>query len=331
MDTDRPTIYQHPLAYLVGLEGVALLRAFAGEHDRSFVEARLADVRALLDAADRFGPGHEVPPITTRDGYRHWAPRYDGPNGFWGMEEPLVRPLMEHLPRGVAVDAACGTGRHTEWLVEQGHDVLGVDSSPDMLEIARAKVPGARFAEGDLHELPVDDASADLVLVTLALCHVRDLGPVFAELARVLRPGGRLVVSDTRGYFTGSPLYPLVEGADGEFGYIPNWFHATSEYLQAALPVGLAPRFCREYVGGRADHADGGADGGAGGGREYTAAPDAGTGAFDPAADVELEDPARPPTLWELMPWVPAAAGAAYAGTPSLVVWDFEKERGAGR
>lgn len=323
MDTDRPAIYQHPLAYLVGLEGVALLRAFAGEHDRAFVEARLAEVRALLDAADRFGDGHEVPPITARDGYRHWAPRYDGPNGFWGMEEPLVRPLMEHLPQGVAIDAACGTGRHTEWLVEQGHDVLGVDSSPDMLGIARAKVPGARFAEGDLHELPADDESADLVLVTLALCHVRDLGPVFAELARVLRPGGHLVVSDTRGYFTGSPLYPLVEGADGEFGYIPNWFHATSEYLQAALPVGLAPRFCREYAGGGADD---GADA-----PEYTAAPDSGTGAFDPAADLTFEDPTRPPDIWQMMPWVEAASRAAYAGAPSLVVWDFEKEQGAGR
>lgn len=320
MDIDRPAIYQHPLAYLVGLEGVALLRAFAGEHDRAFVEARLADVRALLDAADRFGEGHDVPPITATEGYRHWAPRYDGPNGFWGMEEPLVRPLMEGLPPGVAIDAACGTGRHTEWLVEQGHDVLGVDSSPDMLEIARAKVPGARFAEGDLHELPVDDASADLVLVTLALSHVRDLGPVFAELARVLRPGGHLVVSDTRGFFTGSPLYPLVEGADGEFGYIPNWRHATSEYLQAALPVGLAPRFCREYDGAHD------ADGGAAGGPEYTAAPDSGTGGFDPGADLAFEDPTRPPDIWQMMPWVEAASRAAYAGTPALVVWDFEKQ-----
>ncbi|MEN5073264.1 class I SAM-dependent methyltransferase [Isoptericola cucumis] len=319
MHTDLPTIHQHPLAYLVGLEGVALMRAFAGEHDRAFVEARLADVRALLDAAEGLGPGHDVPPIDTREGYRHWAPRYDaGPNGFWGMEEPLVRPLLERAEPGVVIDAACGTGRHTGWLVEQGHEVLAFDTSRDMLEIARAKVPGARFAEADLHDLPVPDASADLVVVTLALSHVRDLGPVFAEVARVLRPGGHLVVSDTRGYYIGSPLYPLVEGADGEFGYIPNWRHATSEYLRAALPVGLAPRFCREYAGGGADDADGG--------RDFTAAAHDGTGGFDPASDLELADPSRPPNVWEMMPWVEAAARSAYAGAPVLIVWDFERE-----
>ncbi len=42
-------IYQHPLAYLLGLEGIALLRAWAGDYDKALVEARLAEVRRLLD------------------------------------------------------------------------------------------------------------------------------------------------------------------------------------------------------------------------------------------------------------------------------------------
>ncbi|MDQ2789573.1 MAG: SAM-dependent methyltransferase, partial [Actinomycetota bacterium] len=44
-------LHQHPLAYLLGLEGVALMRAFAGEYDRAFTEARFADIRRLLDLA----------------------------------------------------------------------------------------------------------------------------------------------------------------------------------------------------------------------------------------------------------------------------------------
>jgi len=66
-------IYQHPLAYLLGLEGVALLRGFAGHYDREFTEARLAEVRALLTSADQFSDGVETRPITTREGYRAWA------------------------------------------------------------------------------------------------------------------------------------------------------------------------------------------------------------------------------------------------------------------
>jgi hypothetical protein len=56
-------IYQHPLAYLVGMEGVALLRGFAGDYDREFIEARLAETRALLDSVDQFGDALMVDPI----------------------------------------------------------------------------------------------------------------------------------------------------------------------------------------------------------------------------------------------------------------------------
>jgi hypothetical protein len=68
IDTETPgdaAIYQHPLAYLLGLQGVALFRAFAGEYDREFTEARLAEIRALLDCADQLGKSGTAGPITT--------------------------------------------------------------------------------------------------------------------------------------------------------------------------------------------------------------------------------------------------------------------------
>jgi hypothetical protein len=55
-------IYQHPLAYLLGLQGVALLRAYNGEYDREFTEARIAEIRAMLDCASEFGDGATGPP-----------------------------------------------------------------------------------------------------------------------------------------------------------------------------------------------------------------------------------------------------------------------------
>jgi hypothetical protein len=75
-------IYQHPLAYLLGLEGVALLRAFNGDYDRDFTEARLAEIRALLSCADGLGDGVSTRPITAAEGYRAWSQDYDEPNGL---------------------------------------------------------------------------------------------------------------------------------------------------------------------------------------------------------------------------------------------------------
>ena len=150
-------IYQHPLAYLLGLEGIALLRGFNGEYDRDFTLARLREIRTLLDSADELGVGVEAHPITTREVYGGWAEFYDEPgrNQLVDIEQTVVREILDGLPVGVALDAACGTGRHSAYLDLLGHTVIGVDSSPEMLERARAKVPRADFHEADLHALPV--------------------------------------------------------------------------------------------------------------------------------------------------------------------------------
>ena len=71
-----------------------------------------------------------------------------------------------------------------------------MDASPGMLAAARRNVPAARFARADLAALPLGDGTVDLVVCALALTHQPALGPAFAEFARVLRPGGELVVSD---------------------------------------------------------------------------------------------------------------------------------------
>jgi hypothetical protein len=71
-----PALYQHPVAYLLGLEGLALLRAFSGVYDRDFTIDRFREVREVLDSADELGDGIEARPIATRDGCRAsaWTP-----------------------------------------------------------------------------------------------------------------------------------------------------------------------------------------------------------------------------------------------------------------
>lgn len=302
MPTDRPIgqiIHQHPLAYLLGLEGVALMRAFAGEHDRAFTEARLADVRLLLDRADDLGPGIDVPPLGVADGYDGWAVTYDGEdNGCFPMRDDVLMPMLDRLASGRVLDAACGTGAITQQLLDRGHDVVGVDVSEGMLDHARKAVPQARFLLGDITDLPLPDCDVDHVVCSLALAHLDDLDPFFAEAARVMRPGGHLLVLDTRGHFTGSARYPLVKQApDGRLGHVAGYSHGLGDYLRAALRYGYVVRACEEtYRDAETVEAD------------------------------EMPEPLTPgpPDIWELHPWVRDAANAAKAGQPAVVAWDLE-------
>lgn len=302
-------VYQHPLAYLLGLEGVALLRAFAGDYDREFTEARLAEVSTLMGSALRMDDGATVQPLTIEEGYWAWAEEYDAQaNRLIALEQPVVRGILDKLPAGVALDAACGTGRHAGYMASLGHRVIGVDRSPEMLANARAKMPQGDFRRADLLQLPVPDGRVDLVVCALALAHVPQLAPVLAEFARVLRPGGRLIVSDSRGFF-GDITVPLVKaGPQGVPGYIPNHNWLTSDYLVAALPLGFQVRSCEEP---RSPYPLVNHDG-----RPPTAR----------GPDMD-HTPGTPPNIWALHHWATTATNAAYRDSPAAIIWHFQLAR----
>jgi SAM-dependent methyltransferase len=298
-------ICEHPLAYLLGLEGVALLRGFIGEYDREFVDARIAEVRDLLADESLADAAVAVERVGTLDGYRVWSATYDdGRNSAFDFDEPVVKEIVDPIPAGVAVDAACGTGRFSELLAARGHQVIGVDNSPDMLARARARVPSGEFRSGDLKRLPVADASADLVVCGLALTHVPDLRPVFAEFARVLRPGGQLVISDMHPERILRGAIPNQRGPDGRPGRLPGHCHLVGDYLRAALPVGLQVLRCEEPLLEPGEPA--------------------------PPAPAAPRAPELGP--WEVWPWslaavVPEAARAADAGIPVEIIWHFQQRK----
>lgn len=182
--------------FVVAVEGLAMMRNLSRSTDD--VAARAAEVAMVVASAetDLLATRIGLTRYDVDGGYTRWAPRYDGPNPAIETETPIFRKLIEALPAGRALDAACGTGRHSALLTELGWDVVGVDATVGMLDVARAKVPSAEFREGRLEALPLDDASVDLVVCALALTHVEDLAPVYAEFARVLRAGGRVVTTD---------------------------------------------------------------------------------------------------------------------------------------
>ncbi len=178
--------------FLVGMEGLAILRSWLTAPDDA--AARLEELSGFL-ARPESSPltlQLDVPNEDVQSGYVRWAGVYDGAaNPLIHVEEPAVRALIDALPPGRALDAACGTGRHARHLHSRGHRVIGVDASAAMLDVARHRLPDVDFRLGDLGALPVETASTDLVVCALALTHCERLAPPIAELARVVGPGGR--------------------------------------------------------------------------------------------------------------------------------------------
>lgn len=102
-------------------------------------------------------------------------------------------------PTWAVVDMGCGTGSAAELLAPWVGSVIGIDREPAMLQAARDRlkgVPCVEFIEADATDLPLKDDSADVVLIVLLLHHLTDPNAAINEAARILRPGGKVIVID---------------------------------------------------------------------------------------------------------------------------------------
>lgn len=116
------------------------------------------------------------------------------------VEAAIERALGER-PLGTLLDIGTGTGRMIELLGSTANDSLGIDRSVDMLRVARAKIeaaglPQAQVRQADMYALPVEDGGADTVILHQVLHFAHEPAQAIAEAARVLAPGGRLLVVD---------------------------------------------------------------------------------------------------------------------------------------
>ena len=118
---------------------------------------------------------------------RAWRDYREGPD----VREAALEAIAEARPRRV-LEVGCGTGIVAARLAAGlGAEVTGIDTSERMVELTRARGVDARVA--DVQELPFADGTFDVVAALWMLYHVPDLERGLGEIARVLRPGGRLV------------------------------------------------------------------------------------------------------------------------------------------
>jgi len=93
--------------------------------------------------------------VSTVTAFAQQSASYDehAGGGLFKIDEPVVAEYLSGRAPGVALDAACGTGRFAAILASAGYQVIGVDSSPDMLAYARRRVPAGQFHVAELDRL----------------------------------------------------------------------------------------------------------------------------------------------------------------------------------
>ena len=143
----------------------------------------------------------------------------------------LTAAIMELVPQnGCAVDLGCGTGHALECLLQKSEQVIGVDGSPRMLELARRRL--APFGDrvslriGELEHLPLADREADFALLSMVLHHLEDPEAALRETGRVLKPGASLIIAD----------FLKHESENMRSKYGDRWLGFDLPYLERAMP-----------------------------------------------------------------------------------------------
>jgi demethylmenaquinone methyltransferase/2-methoxy-6-polyprenyl-1,4-benzoquinol methylase len=167
------------------------------------------------------------------------APRYDRVNRLmtFGLDRRWRRRAVASLdldPGAVVADVACGTGDLCVDLERAGYRPLGFDLSSGMLRHAHCASP---LVHGDGLDLPVRTGALDGVVSGFALRNVVGLEPLLVELARVLRPGGRVALLDVS-----SPTQPLLRAGHGLY------FGRVVPLVGSALSDGAAYRYLPRSV-----------------------------------------------------------------------------------
>ncbi|KQS54324.1 methyltransferase [Brevundimonas sp. Leaf363] len=186
-----------------------------------------------------------------------------GDSGDFGRQWVMDAPMLARVRRGRfrrALDVGCGEGRFCRMLKAEGVEAVGIDPAPALIDHARAMDPGGDYRVEAAEALGFADGSFDLVVSYLSLIDIPDAGAAIAEMARVLAPGGTLLIANLAGYNSAADANELgwatlVDGRrahamdhylEEKVGWIAwkgiriqNWHRPLSTYMTLLLEQGL--------------------------------------------------------------------------------------------
>ncbi|MCO4318401.1 class I SAM-dependent methyltransferase [Phyllobacterium sp. 21LDTY02-6] len=191
-----------------------------------------------------------------------------GEDGDFGRRFVLDAPMMSRIRgRGFAsaLDVGCGEGRFCRMLAAEGIRTIGIDPTERLLCRAREKDPAGDYRDGRAERLEFADESFDLVVSYLTLVDIPDIHNALAEMVRVLKPGGTLLIANLNSFNTAGPPRGWMKDADGNPRFyidnyleerpewyewlgirVRNWHRPLSLYMRILLGHGLQLRYFDE-------------------------------------------------------------------------------------
>ncbi len=208
--------------------------------------------------------------IKSQDNGGDWSRRF--------VLDPVMLQCLDVRSYARALDVGCGEGRFCRLLEQRGILVTGLDPTQRLIDEAIRLNPDGDYRKGIAERLPFTDATFDLVISYLSLIDIEDYRTAIKEMARVLAPGGTLLIANLAGHATANPdgrwrknifnrkvtfriddyLTELGRWAAWSGIRIRNWHRPLSSYMRALLAEGLTLVFFDEppAIGGDAGKAD---------------------------------------------------------------------------
>ena len=172
--------------------------------------------------------------------------------------DPVMLKCVGDISGQNVIDIGCGEGRFSRILSEKGAIITGIDLTPSLIEEAKRLDPAGNYLEASAEALPFDDDSFDIAISYIVLVDVSDFRTAIDEMARVTKPGGRIVVANVNSLATtcstgwikdaeGKKMHFPVDGYFEERGLrhtwsgisIINWHRPLTAYMSMYLKAGL--------------------------------------------------------------------------------------------
>jgi ubiquinone/menaquinone biosynthesis C-methylase UbiE len=178
--------------------------------------------------------------MNTQEAYNKWAESYDSViNKTRDLEQQAAKHTLQNADFSRVIEIGCGTGKNTAWIADKATELLAVDFSEEMMNVAKQKInaPHVQFRQADITK-PWNFNKAALITCSLVLEHVENIDFVFEQVANTLEGGGCFYLCELHPYKQLQASRAKFEH-EGTLIQLEYFIHHISDYYSAARKYGL--------------------------------------------------------------------------------------------